>query len=68
MDKHLTEIQISSELVHDGSFIKLRRDHVRLPDGSAVGPFTRIGLSSSRYGVSGSVGSDDKFTCLPGVF
>lgn len=34
MDKHLKESQISSELVHDGSFIKLRRDRVRLPDGS----------------------------------
>ena len=34
MDKHLTETLISSELVHDGSFIKLRRDLVQLPDGS----------------------------------
>lgn len=34
MDKHLTESLISSELVYDGSFIKLRRDEVRLPDGT----------------------------------
>jgi ADP-ribose pyrophosphatase len=34
MDKHLTESPISSELVYDGAFIKLRRDQVRLPDGT----------------------------------
>jgi ADP-ribose pyrophosphatase len=34
MDKHLTESPISSELVYDGAFIKLRSDHVRLPDGT----------------------------------
>lgn len=34
MDKHLTESLISSELVYDGSFIKLRRYEVRLPDGT----------------------------------
>jgi ADP-ribose pyrophosphatase len=34
MDKHLTESLISSELVHDGTFIKLRRDKVSLPDGT----------------------------------
>lgn len=34
MDKHLTESQISSELVYDGSFLKLRNDRVRLPDGT----------------------------------
>ena len=34
MDKHLTESPISSELVYDGAFIKLRSDQVRLPDGT----------------------------------
>lgn len=34
MDKHLTETLISSELVYEGSFLKVRRDLVRLPDGS----------------------------------
>ena len=34
MDKHLTETEISSELVYDGQFIKLRNDRVLLPDGS----------------------------------
>ena len=34
MDKHLTESEISSELVYDGKFIKLRNDRVSLPDGS----------------------------------
>ena len=34
MDKHLTESPISSELVYDGEFIKLRSDQVRLPDGT----------------------------------
>jgi ADP-ribose pyrophosphatase len=34
MDKHLTESPISSELVYDGAFIKLRIDQVRLPDGT----------------------------------
>ncbi len=34
MDKHLTESLITSELVYDGSFIKLHRDEVRLPDGT----------------------------------
>ncbi len=34
MDKHLTESEISSELVFDGKFIKLRNDCVLLPDGS----------------------------------
>ncbi len=34
MDKHLTETEISSELVYDGTFIKLRNDRVLLPDGS----------------------------------
>ena len=33
MDKHLTETEISSELVYDGKFIKLRNDRVLLPDG-----------------------------------
>ncbi|MBU6292122.1 MAG: NUDIX hydrolase [Burkholderiales bacterium] len=34
MDKHLKETLISSELVYDGSFLKVRRDEVLLPDGS----------------------------------
>ena len=34
MDKHLTETEISSELVYDGKFIKLCNDRVLLPDGS----------------------------------
>ncbi len=34
MDKHLTETKISSELVYEGTFIKLRNDRVQLPDGS----------------------------------
>lgn len=36
MDKHLTETEISSELVYDGQFIKLRNDRVQLPDGSVA--------------------------------
>lgn len=34
MDKHLIETEISSEIVYDGKFIKLRKDRVLLPDGS----------------------------------
>lgn len=34
MDKHLTETKISSDLIYDGKFIKLRKDQVMLPDGS----------------------------------
>lgn len=34
MDEHLKETLISSELVYDGSFLKVRRDEVLLPDGS----------------------------------
>lgn len=33
-DKHLRETPVSSELVYDGSFLRLRRDRVMLPDGS----------------------------------
>lgn len=34
MDEHLKETLIGSELVYDGSFLKVRRDEVLLPDGS----------------------------------
>jgi len=34
MDKHLKETLISSELVYECSFLQVRRDVVRLPDGS----------------------------------
>ena len=34
MDEHLKESLISSELVYDGHFLKMRHDRVRLPDGS----------------------------------
>jgi ADP-ribose pyrophosphatase len=34
MDDHLREKRISGEVVYDGSFLKVRRDRVRLPDGS----------------------------------
>lgn len=33
-DKHLRETLLDSELVYDGSFLRLRRDRVQLPDGS----------------------------------
>ena len=33
-DKHLKETPVSSELVYDGSFLQVRRDLVKLPDGS----------------------------------
>jgi ADP-ribose pyrophosphatase len=33
-DRHLREEQISSESVYEGRFLKVRRDEVRLPDGS----------------------------------
>lgn len=33
MDQHLTEVRLDSELAYDGSFLKVSRDHVRLPDG-----------------------------------
>jgi ADP-ribose pyrophosphatase len=34
MDLHLKEIQVDSALVHDGDFLKVQRDTVRLPDGN----------------------------------
>lgn len=34
MDDHLKETLIHGEVVYDGSFLKVRRDRVRLPDGS----------------------------------
>jgi ADP-ribose pyrophosphatase len=34
MDDHLKETLISGEVVYEGSFLKVRRDKVRLPDGS----------------------------------
>lgn len=34
MDQHLKETLISGEVVYEGSFLKVRRDQVRLPDGS----------------------------------
>jgi ADP-ribose pyrophosphatase len=34
MDDHLKETLISGEVVYEGSFLKVRRDSVRLPDGS----------------------------------
>ena len=33
-DRHLTETQVSSESVFDGKLLHVRRDTVRLPDGS----------------------------------
>ena len=32
-DAHLREVQVSSEAVYEGHFLKVRRDVVRLPDG-----------------------------------
>lgn len=34
MEQHLKETLISGEVVYEGSFLKVRRDQVRLPDGS----------------------------------
>ncbi|MGI4847003.1 MAG: NUDIX domain-containing protein [Janthinobacterium lividum] len=34
MDQHLTETRVDGERVFEGSFIKVTRDTVRLPDGS----------------------------------
>jgi ADP-ribose pyrophosphatase len=34
MDTHLRETRIDGELAYDGSFLKVRRDRVRLPDGA----------------------------------
>jgi ADP-ribose pyrophosphatase len=36
MDSHLKESQIDSSIVYDGAFLKVRRDHVRLPDGKSA--------------------------------
>lgn len=33
-DRHLREEQVSSALVYNGRFLKVRRDEVRLPDGA----------------------------------
>lgn len=37
MTKHLRESELSSELVYEGLFLKLRRDQARMPDGSVHG-------------------------------
>lgn len=37
MTKHLREIELESELVYEGIFLKLRRDRARMPDGSERG-------------------------------
>lgn len=34
MDEHLKETLIDGELVYEGKFLKVRKDRVRLPDGS----------------------------------
>lgn len=34
MDLHLKEIQLDSELAYDGSFLKVQRDSVKLPDNT----------------------------------
>jgi len=34
MTKHLRETELSSEVVYEGVFLKLRRDHARMPDGA----------------------------------
>ncbi|MGZ3240024.1 MAG: NUDIX domain-containing protein [Burkholderiaceae bacterium] len=36
MDSHLKESRIDGDIVYDGSFLKVRRDHVRLPDGKSA--------------------------------
>ncbi|HEY8102786.1 MAG TPA: NUDIX hydrolase [Burkholderiaceae bacterium] len=42
MDSHLKESRIDGDVVYDGSFLKVQRDHVRLPDGkSAVREYIR---------------------------
>jgi ADP-ribose pyrophosphatase len=42
MDQHLKESRIDGGVVYDGSFLKVQRDHVRLPDGkSAVREYIR---------------------------
>jgi len=35
-DAHLIETAVSSEVVYDGSLLHVRRDRIRLPDGSAA--------------------------------
>ena len=37
MTRHLRETELSSELVYEGLFLKLRRDQARMPDGSVHG-------------------------------
>lgn len=34
MSKHLRETELSSEVVYEGVFLKLRRDRARMPDGA----------------------------------
>lgn len=36
MDEHLKETLVDSQLVYDGSFLKVRHDKVRLPDGAVA--------------------------------
>jgi len=36
VDKHLKEVRIEGDLAYDGSFLKVQRDTVRLPDGRAA--------------------------------
>ncbi|MRV75939.1 NUDIX domain-containing protein [Duganella sp. FT92W] len=36
MDAHLKETRISGEIAYDGSFLKVHRDMIRLPDGKEV--------------------------------
>jgi ADP-ribose pyrophosphatase len=37
MTRHLRETELSSELVYEGLFLKMRRDQARMPDGSVHG-------------------------------
>lgn len=37
MTRHLRETELSSEVVYEGLFLKLRRDQARMPDGSVHG-------------------------------
>jgi ADP-ribose pyrophosphatase len=34
MTKHLREVELSTEVVYEGVFLKLRRDQARMPDGA----------------------------------
>ena len=34
MTKHLREVELASEVVYEGVFLKLRRDRARMPDGA----------------------------------